>query len=342
MQGQDRRLSSRPADAPSATVGRAGDRLIWVDALKGFGIILVVLGHALRGIDARHLIDETLFEALDTRIYAFHMPLFFVISGLFLAGTLARVPPPAYGLRLLTRILYPMVLWTYLFLGAKVLVGDMANMPVGAGEIMRLPVPGYAHLWFLWALFLVQGVVLLARLVLGRVDGMAFGLGLLAFALALRIVPLPEPLTPWIIDGVRHLPYLAIGMILGAALPGLAVPRPAALACAGLFLALVLAAPWTESPLVLPAAITVCLVVAAVGLGQTALARWLAPLGAVSMAIYMTHTLFSAGLREALLALGVTQPALHLGLGTVIGLAAPILLYRLADRAGLSRWLGLG
>jgi acyltransferase len=44
-------------------------RLNWVDALKGFGIMLVVFAH------------YKLPVALDTYIFSFHMPLFFFISG---------------------------------------------------------------------------------------------------------------------------------------------------------------------------------------------------------------------------------------------------------------------
>lgn len=44
-------------------------RLYWIDSLKGIGIILVVLAH------------HSLPIALDTYIFAFHMPLFFFISG---------------------------------------------------------------------------------------------------------------------------------------------------------------------------------------------------------------------------------------------------------------------
>ena len=45
------------------------NRLIWIDAAKGFGILLVILGH-ISGIP----------EAVYKIIYSFHMPLFFIIS----------------------------------------------------------------------------------------------------------------------------------------------------------------------------------------------------------------------------------------------------------------------
>ena len=45
----------------------------WVDSLKGFAIILVVLGH--------------ISSPLSSLIYSFHMPLFFIASGFFLNPT---------------------------------------------------------------------------------------------------------------------------------------------------------------------------------------------------------------------------------------------------------------
>ncbi len=49
---------------------KVGKRLDYIDALKGFGIILVVLGHMHFG-----------YEVPYQYIYAFHMPLFFLVSG---------------------------------------------------------------------------------------------------------------------------------------------------------------------------------------------------------------------------------------------------------------------
>lgn len=52
----------------------ANKRLLYIDELKGFAIILVVMGHALErnGYGDQHLYNI---------IYSFHMPLFFCISG---------------------------------------------------------------------------------------------------------------------------------------------------------------------------------------------------------------------------------------------------------------------
>jgi len=54
-----------------------------IDSAKGVGIVLVVIGHAWRGLQTAGLIDNpALYGRIDTAIYAFHMPLVFFLSGL--------------------------------------------------------------------------------------------------------------------------------------------------------------------------------------------------------------------------------------------------------------------
>lgn len=53
---------------------RVNNRLAYIDALKGLGIIFVIIGH----LDAPYF--------LKSWIYLFHMPLFFVLSGFFFSG----------------------------------------------------------------------------------------------------------------------------------------------------------------------------------------------------------------------------------------------------------------
>jgi fucose 4-O-acetylase-like acetyltransferase len=71
-----------------------------LDIAKGFGIILVVLGHCLDGLIASNYFPATvLWPSLAVwTIYLFHMPLFFVVSGHLASGkhrpvgtTLARL-----------------------------------------------------------------------------------------------------------------------------------------------------------------------------------------------------------------------------------------------------------
>ncbi len=61
----------------------AGTRIKWVDACKGFGILLVVMGHMVKGYTEAGLFQEhqLALDRIEHTIYAFHMPLFFILSG---------------------------------------------------------------------------------------------------------------------------------------------------------------------------------------------------------------------------------------------------------------------
>ena len=60
------------------------------------------------------------------------------------------------------------------------------------------------------------------------------------------------------------------------------------------------------------------------------------------MAIYVLHTIFSAGLRMALHAMGYSDNLVALILGTAAGLLAPMVVWALARHYGILPWLGLG
>ena len=72
-------------------------RLEWIDALKGFAMICVVLGHAVDGYIRAQLFPEdvVLMKRLFDFLYCFHMPLFFAISGI--ACRIAYFTPASNG-----------------------------------------------------------------------------------------------------------------------------------------------------------------------------------------------------------------------------------------------------
>ena len=52
-------------------------RLIWVDSLKGWLMLLVILGHAIQSALSKDCYDNHLWNL----IYSFHMPAFMAVSG---------------------------------------------------------------------------------------------------------------------------------------------------------------------------------------------------------------------------------------------------------------------
>lgn len=55
-----------------------GEREEWLDALRCFAILLVVIGHVL----GLWRTDYKVIDRIYNGIYLFHMPLFFVMSGI--------------------------------------------------------------------------------------------------------------------------------------------------------------------------------------------------------------------------------------------------------------------
>ena len=83
------RAAAPARDVPAGAAALAGSRVADIDAMKGAGIALVVVGHAFVGLLAARLAPADGWMAwAHYTIYLFHMPLFFLLSGLFAARRL--------------------------------------------------------------------------------------------------------------------------------------------------------------------------------------------------------------------------------------------------------------
>ena len=331
-------------------------RLSWVDTARGLAIILVVLAHCWRGLENSGIM--TLTDGwpgqLDRFIYLFHMNAFFILSGSFLLQQAQRGTARQFLGHLSLRLLYPLILWTYLFIILRILAGTAANTPAGPTALLVLPLPPIEHLWFLWAMFLGMvfwgGVTrLLPRL--GRSPAAWLGLALSASLFWDRI-EIPPLWVDWIVETLRHLPFIALGVALGFSMRWMRgqtwlPPYPIVWAPAT-FIALAFLAQYAEPKSlglhILSALITLLFLalvqlIARLDPGSRVLnaARFL---GQHSMAIFLAHTVFSAAMRIGLLQAGMSDPNLHLFMGTAIGLAGPLALALLAKRLGVSRLLG--
>lgn len=320
-----------------------------IDGAKGIGIVLVVFGHAWRGAQGAGIIpdlsivnDASLFATVDALIYAFHMPLFFLLSGLLFLEALQKHPTLSLLQGRVTRLLWPMALWTWLFFGLKLLAGDDANAPVTAADFPLVPLPPFEHLWFLWALFLIQiGLIIAYRLGGAQISEQVLrwiaGLGALALALINPFLSVPS-----LIWGpmVAHTPYFLLGVAAGGFLrwrPTPAITLLSGLAFAGLL--------WLVGGV--QASVLHSLALLALGwvlmlgtLRPSATLRLFCLLGQGSMAIYLTHTIFSAALRIAMLKLELDSLALVLMATTLIGLILPLIALAVARRLKLTKLLG--
>jgi fucose 4-O-acetylase-like acetyltransferase len=317
-----------------------------LDVAKGLGIILVVIGHAWRGLDSAGMIgNPDLFRVIDTLIYNFHMPLFFLLSGMTFEAWALKRPAGEAAISRVTRLLWPLFLWSYLFAGARLAAGDAANTQVeGWQSLLFFPLPPRDHFWFLWALFLQHLLALALIRAVGRPLGTATWAALAAVVVVGSSFASVD-LNAWTVGAATYAGDFLVGLALGPY--GLPAKGPAALAVAAFaFVGLqalsfqVPLSPLAGQLLGIALALSFLAMVRALcsGVDRPTL-RFLAWLGVSSMGIYLAHTIFSAGTRAVLGHL--TQDlSLHMILGTLAGIIGPLIIYAVIRRVGRPSWIG--
>lgn len=134
-----------------------GERNSLVDRAKGFGIVLVVIGHAIGGVLNDHLTSAHLFESSMRLIYSFHMPLFFGISGYVFSLSYKKnsffddLRPKIYT------VAYPYFLWSIVYV---LLASFFGKSQEGANLVSIFWAP-VGHFWFLHTLFILYFIFIL-------------------------------------------------------------------------------------------------------------------------------------------------------------------------------------
>lgn len=121
---------------PSNSRGGGKKREVLYDVIKGIGIILMVIGH-------------TCGQPLYSWIYSFHMPLFFIISGLFFQPK--RYTIMEFLTKRYRQLLLPLIIFTTFVIVIGSMLIPEQNM---IGKIKHSVLPG--ALWFLLVLFVLQ------------------------------------------------------------------------------------------------------------------------------------------------------------------------------------------
>jgi fucose 4-O-acetylase-like acetyltransferase len=141
------------------------NRIEYIDVAKGIGIFLVVLGH--------NQIKATL-PALAAFIYTFHMPMFFLLSGMFFKANMGFFELLRRRFHTLLQpylvIILLMYITAFLFseTQSSLILLHLAKAAYASGNYLD-----WAQLWFLPALFAVNiFVYLLFKLIYGRLPAL--------------------------------------------------------------------------------------------------------------------------------------------------------------------------
>ena len=305
------------------------NRTDWVDTAKGLGIVLVVVGHVLRGLTAAHLINGTpVVTFVDAWIYSFHMPLFFFLSGLFLPRSATNSSLREFTSSKVRTIAYPYVVWSTITVLLKAALGPIPNTPRGLSDLLLIPYSPIEQFWFLYVLF-----------VLALLFGVMFAFGLepwIAIALALIIYPDVVALSlDWsVLHEVRtYAIYVAIGAFLGTK-----YLRPLThINNVFLILALVLGFVFPMADIAIndqQRSEILCALSGIMGIVSLSLLlnrfgffAFVSYLGTHALEIFVGHTMGSAAGRILLEHFNVRMPIVHVIVGVAAGLALPIAMY---------------
>jgi fucose 4-O-acetylase-like acetyltransferase len=141
--------------APATDLKNNKPRLDWVDYAKGIAIVLVVYRHILIGIQRSGIEVSVWLRNANEIVYSFRMPLFFILSGVFIAKTIRKHPGFVFVSLKSRTILYPYFIWGIIQITVQIVLSRYTNAQRGLMDYAYLIINPRAidQLWYLLALF---------------------------------------------------------------------------------------------------------------------------------------------------------------------------------------------
>ena len=368
-------MNTRSADVPvfpgDSSMSTAAPRLAWIDVARAVALVLVVAGHTERGLVGAGIMAGETAQDFDLLVYSFHIPLFFLLSGLLFAPSIRRRPFVLTWKARTIRLVQPYLIWSIVLLGLIVLAANLANTPVGAGDafasLLLLPVQPVSIFWFLYTLLLCMAVSGLAIEYRYCTPGrLLFWSAVLHLAYLLLLSDRQSGLGLQFVRFAEHQLYFALGIFLAPAVlengdNRARSPNPIAdaksgtrIAIAAVFLASCFLAAATalvefrlsyHSPVGTIAALSASGAVLSACYFLVSVRNWSIPapvmtISKETLAIFCMHVPFVSGTRLAFSHFGIDGATLHLVSGTVIGICGPLLALKLMESLGLAAMAG--
>jgi fucose 4-O-acetylase-like acetyltransferase len=319
----------------------ARHRIATNDYGRGIGIFLVVLGHVLIGLGEHGILTESssadglaLSRAAVTWIYAFHMPLFFFLSGTLIERSVRKPFGDVLSSRL-RGIAWPYLVWSLLQESLRELTGISQGTAADWWRILYRPMMQF---WFLYVLFFLS----LAYYGLRRLGVPRIGVLLIAAVLHAGHLYTDVPVVSWVYhEFCKHGLYLAAGAVAAEWLERRPIPFAGSvtvrlLTAAGGYalIGVCVALGWLAAPTLLAFVGILASVSLASVLARHRNALFLERWGLLSLQIYVAHTIMSAAVRTLLMRYGIFDPATQILAQMAAGLYGPIALYEICRRTG--------
>ena len=196
-----------PARPAPQTELLQASRSLLVDVVRGMAIILVAFGHTNQGLLHRNWWGASpLGGEIDAFVYAFHMPAFFFVSGIFLKASIAKRGAPRFLRERFFTLMWPYVLWSCVNAIALIPLARFASQGTHSPQEFLIYLLTGRISWFLPSIFFA---LLLATVAVGVSPAIT-----LPVSVALAALPLHTPLV-FVSSGLHYLPFLLLGMAVG-------------------------------------------------------------------------------------------------------------------------------
>ncbi len=137
-------------------------RYAWIDYIRGICIILVCYRHCFDGLKGagEPMGDFPVLQLLNTFFYSFRMPLFFIVSGLFVSYSLRKKSLGEYINSRFRIVFYPLMIWGSIQITLQIIFKKYVNGNPAFSDYIDLIIfprnPGNnQQFWYLNALFFV-------------------------------------------------------------------------------------------------------------------------------------------------------------------------------------------
>lgn len=140
-------------------------RLPWVDYAKGIAIILVAYRHILIGFERSGLHIHMWLLNANEIFYSFRMPLFFILSGVFISKSLKKRGAGGLLINKWKTLLYPYILWATIQITLQIIFSKYTNADrtIKDYSYIFLQPDALDQLWYLFALFNVAFVYIILK-----------------------------------------------------------------------------------------------------------------------------------------------------------------------------------
>lgn len=340
----------------------ATNRYAWIDYVRGICIILVCYRHCFEGLKESSLPTQNypFLEILNVCFYSFRMPLFFIVSGLFVTSSLFKKGLKKYIGNRFNIIFYPLLIWGSIQITLQLLLRDYVNAKPALTDYINLIIfprnpNNNQQFWYLNTLFFVGAFYAFFKVIFKFKLWQQVVLSVLLYAIASYWSY--NDITFYIFPDVfHHYIYFCLGNVFSAYIlkkenqdksvtPKWLWPSVLMFIAVQTIFTIVNIRhaednfinhkmPWAY----LLISLAGCAFVIQLGfvLQQSGVLKWLRVLGYHSLYIYLMHLMIIAAVRIFILkVLGIESVYLILSVAMVAGVLLPIIFYNVAMRWGL-------